>query len=98
VSPATPAPFNRPNVSVTERGANLLALLACLEILPANDTGIRTLLDRCIRITAWQDHIELEILALPQAEVLPVGPTMDRASDHGPTSRFGTSGNGREAQ
>jgi len=48
--PADPAPARtcRPTVSLTERGARLLALLRCREILPASSTTIAAVLDRRI--------------------------------------------------
>jgi hypothetical protein len=45
---AAPASINRPTVSLTEKGANLLALLACRDHLPTADTVIRAVLERRI--------------------------------------------------
>jgi len=43
-----PAPINRPTVSLTEKGANLLALLHCREMLPASSITVAAVLDRRI--------------------------------------------------
>jgi len=43
-----PASLNRPTVSLTERGARLLALLHCREILPSSSTTVAAVLDRRI--------------------------------------------------
>jgi len=50
VLPAVPAPtlINRPTVPLTEKGANLLALLTCREALPASSTTVAAVLDRRI--------------------------------------------------
>jgi hypothetical protein len=43
-----PTPINRPTVSLTERGARLLALLACQERLPVTSPELSAVLDRHI--------------------------------------------------
>ena len=48
VLPVAPAMLNRPTASLTEKGANLLALLTCRDRLPAADIEIRAVLDRRI--------------------------------------------------
>jgi len=52
VLPADPAPspLNRPTVSLTEQGRNLLALLRCRELLPASSTTVAAVLDRRITL------------------------------------------------
>jgi len=47
---SSPAPINRPTVSLTEQGRNLLALLKCREMLPASSTTVGAVLDRRIAL------------------------------------------------